>query len=488
MSQQEEARADRWPALTRPGRGALLAHVVVVALLLAAFAIWNGFPLLYEDTDAYIGRLARAMGVGPDWLTRPVATAAGGGAAAAPPAATGQQWLAGRSVYWGLAAYAATLIAGYWGVVALNAVCAALAAALLWFRGLGQARAWPLYLVVATLCLASAVGPFVALLTPDILAGPLVLSMALLTSRWRELGRTELCLLVALAMFAAVSHDSLMILSGLLAILGSALGWRLVGGTRRWWLIAALAAPPLAGLFATLLFGAAATVATGEPPLRFPFLSARLASTPAGLDYLARACPSAGWALCPYRKRLPVSWTTFLFDTRAGVFPVASLAERRRMSGEQYRFAFALAADAPLQVSARLGADVVAQLITTDLEDLRQAEKAGDFRQLLPVELLDRMRKTQVWQDSTVLDRLHEREVVLSVSSAFFLLACLLFRRRLGLRESDVWLIVMVLAGVLLNALICGVLTSPWGRFQARLSWCLPLLALLLLAARLRGR
>jgi len=38
---------------------------------------------------------------------------------------------------------------------------------------------------------------------------------------------------------------------------------------------------------------------------------------------------------------------------------------------------------------------------------------------------------------------------------------------------------VILLLGLFLNALICGVLASPYGRFQARIIWLLPVLAAL---------
>jgi hypothetical protein len=46
--------------------------------------------------------------------------------------------------------------------------------------------------------------------------------------------------------------------------------------------------------------------------------------------------------------------------------------------------------------------------------------------------------------------------------------------------------VAVTVAGVLANAVICGVLASPYGRFQARVVWLLPLLVFLTVAVRLR--
>ena len=46
----------------------------------------------------------------------------------------------------------------------------------------------------------------------------------------------------------------------------------------------------------------------------------------------------------------------------------------------------------------------------------------------------------------------------------------------------------LILVGLLVNGLVCGVLASPLGRFQARIIWVVPFLALTIAAvAALRG-
>jgi hypothetical protein len=46
----------------------------------------------------------------------------------------------------------------------------------------------------------------------------------------------------------------------------------------------------------------------------------------------------------------------------------------------------------------------------------------------------------------------------------------------------------MVVSGVILNAIVCGALSGPWGRYQARVMWLLPMIAMLLFEHWRRSR
>jgi hypothetical protein len=40
----------------------------------------------------------------------------------------------------------------------------------------------------------------------------------------------------------------------------------------------------------------------------------------------------------------------------------------------------------------------------------------------------------------------------------------------------------LILGGIIINAAVCGILASPWGRFQARVVWLITLLGVTVLA------
>lgn len=280
-----------------------------------------------------------------------------------------------------------------------------------------------------------------------------------------------------------MSHDTLLALAGAMGAVALLAGWRAVTVRDRGFFAVALATPVVAGIVGSVLFSAVAVANTGRPPLRLPFLTARLASTPAGLATLHKACPSSDLTICRYRDRLPVDWTDFLFDRQAGVYAAAPPHHRHALADEQYRFAAAVFAHAPLRTLGTIAGDVSKQLVTTDLADLRQREKARYFDAHFPVPVMAQARGSRVWQDAAILDRMHGRDTAAALVAAALLLAAAGLRRRIGLPREAVGIIMLILAGVLLNALICGSLASPWGRFQARVLWVVPAVAGSLAAA-----
>ncbi len=45
----------------------------------------------------------------------------------------------------------------------------------------------------------------------------------------------------------------------------------------------------------------------------------------------------------------------------------------------------------------------------------------------------------------------------------------------------------VIVGGVTLNAIVCGAFSGPWGRYQARVVWLIPMAAVLLLEHAVRG-
>jgi hypothetical protein len=95
---------------------------------------------------------------------------------------------------------------------------------------------------------------------------------------------------------------------------------------------------------------AAFTIATtkmfGEPPIRPPFLAARVVADAPGASYLKARCSEAGFTLCRFVNWLPVvSTDTFLWSpdpTNGGVFAPSDPATQRGLSDEQCRFVLAV--------------------------------------------------------------------------------------------------------------------------------------------------
>lgn len=475
-------------------------HTAGVAILLALLAIWNGYPLLYEDTEAYISRPAALLGSeGPAWLASEWSERSGaaqqsgenlvpGGGESTAAGEGNSSWLAGRSVYWGTLAYLLVLSFGVWGVLALNALCSALVICLLWFRVLRQMSALRLYVVAAALAAFSYVGVFTALMMPDILAAVLIVGMSMLVAAWKQLRRLDRAILVMLCIFAALSHDSILLIAAVMAGIG--LIARILAvfpkGIETNGQVAAVFFPVVGGVLGLLVFNWVAIAETGQPPLRYPFLSAHLTSLESGQRHLRNACPEADYALCAYRNRLPVRWTTFIFSQspETGVFATASPDTKRKLADEQYRFAMGVAVDQPVLMAVELAGEAVHQLSTFDLDDLRQSAKRRYFEANFPSSVFAEAQRSHIWAHPSVLDRFATIQTITAALSlaAMIILAVL---RAFGWvsMPANFWSIaLLILVGVVANAAICGILVSPWGRFQARVVWLVTLLGMTAIA------
>src|SRR5262245_48940110 len=142
------------------GLASALAAFAVAMLLLAAPALWNGFPLLQYDTGGYLAR-----------------------------------WHEGTLVLARSTVYGLLLNLGeglrFWPVVLVQAAAAAWVIGLV-LRCLGLARGpAPVLIVLAILCSATALPWLASVLITDIFAGLGVLALYLLLFRSDALGRIE---------------------------------------------------------------------------------------------------------------------------------------------------------------------------------------------------------------------------------------------------------------------------------------------------------
>ena len=164
----------------------------------------------------------------------------------------------------------------------------------------------------------------------------------------RRLSRLDLAALTAMTVFAAMAHNShVLIIAGVMAAgaglwlgrsalrLGDAdprpaLG---VGG-------AAIAC----GVAGAMLFSAMVRHSVGAAPITPPFLTARVVADGPGRLYVREHCWDHPFAVCAFADRLAGTDTDgFLWDEnpRTGVFAVATPEQRRALATEQGRFALA---------------------------------------------------------------------------------------------------------------------------------------------------
>lgn len=488
-------------AVTPRTRGARLRDFVTkadwrqvfpVALILMLVPIWNGFPLLYEDTAAYISRPAKIIGpmIGdrsPEWIKLSSGTAEASPAPAEPRTGANASeeddyWMAGRSVYWGTAAYLSTILVGPFGVVLLNALLLAFTLTITWFRILGRTSARELWLVTAALSLATPLGIFVGLMTPDVLSGVFIVVLGGLATRWDILSWIERALLIAIACFAAISHDSIVAMSALLLPGAVAALWFISKRPLSGKVIACgmLGAPMLVGFLGVLVFHVAAIQATGKPPLRMSFLSAHIAHTEFGARAIRVQCRDRSFEICEHADKFPLNWTAFLFDRdpENGVFGPATLNEKRRLGEEQAELLVGAIMRYPFPALEHFAGDVYMQLATFDLYDVRQARKDATFQRMFSPPIYADWKESQLAQDDAIISAIGTLTYLVVFVS---LIAVPLLVRGKGTRSEHICAVSifvgLIFIGIFINAVVSGIMASPWGRFEARLIWLVPFAA-----------
>jgi len=411
--------------------------------------------------------------------------------------------LLGRSPYYGMLLYGGVITGGFWLTILIQA-WVMLLAVYLTLRALRR-PVWPsLAYVGLGLCLVPAAPLFVSYLMPDLFAGVAILACGVLLSIRERWARRDAVLWYLLLSAAMLFHDSCALI--VVSLFGFGLVLNLlrrphpVAQTNalcvRWPNWRGLSIILLAGMTAwagqTLVeFGAQR--ATGKAPLRLPFLSARLVADGPGTNYLRANCPQSHFALCDYAAEMPLLDAEFLFGTQPGrsVFEVASYDQRRAISQEQFRFFLAVLRYDPAGVLRTSVRDAGEQLLDFRLNTFRYDPGMKDVMdRTFPVSVLARVQASASYRGTLPIRTLSVILYGLVFGSLGYLLAVLSGRWRKRTMSADLkrmfgW----VCVGIVVNAGVCGALSAIDSRYQARVIWLIPMMAMLVeLQAWTRGR
>ncbi|GBQ25308.1 hypothetical protein AA0472_1718 [Acetobacter estunensis NRIC 0472] len=205
-----------------------------------------------------------------------------------------------------------------------------------------------------------------------------------------------------------------------------------------------------------------------------------------GKTYLEHHCPQAHFEICNDLAKLPVDWRDFMFSTdpATGVFAVADAATKRRISDEQVAFALAVLKDQPVATIKGL-ATAFAQQLT--MFRVQEVYILGAVAPRLPPAEYRRAMRSMIASPGKIETVLTISTYVTLILSVLILLTAIVRARTLGVTGASTLLwpaTALVIAGLVINAAVCGIVASPYDRFQARVIWLLPLLALAHLAVR----
>ena len=481
--------------MTEPAR----RNILLGALLLMILCFASGRPQVFADTKAYYAlgqEVAGVLAPAPAHTRQTAAIVTLRGRSMAPAetkAATRLAYTvaASRSPYWSTLFYLAVKFGSAWLVVAFQAL---VAAATLWIaaRAFGVARA---YLpIVAVLALASSLPMVVMFLMPDLFAGLAILGAMALVAGRVPVTRGEVAALWSVMAAGALFHTSHVLL---LAGLG---GGTLLAGAlvRRYRGLlapgAAILAAAAVGAAGALAFPVAVRMIRDEPVYAPPFLSARLIADGPGRALLRETCHRGDeWGWCPYRDRPLRDVNVILWDSSPAdaTFQAAGYDRRVRIIREQPRFVLAVVSRYPGEVAAdtiRNVANLFVQYGTGEmLSDPTPRYRDPAFRIFTHIvpgtrECAAGTASCASRLDLAVLDMVIGATLLASWIALAALLAGPSARRGWGRAA------IVLLAGLALNAIICGAISGNAQRYQSRVTWLVPLLALAMSAEWLRRR
>ena len=501
--------------------------VALGAAMLMAVTLLIGRPTVFTDTDDYFSQGKDVVKAATLWITqgRPPINPAEVDDRLHDPGDQDEEPVhnqnGARSVYYGLFVYACERIGTLWLLAAAQAALAAGIVYALWGVVAPGAQTRSYLATMAVLAAGSSLPVFTGFAMPDLFAGFSVAATLLVTlyaDRFGVWGKAVLWLLLA----ACVNfHGSNLLTSLGLAVLS--LGWlawrrapRRVLAARGGMVLAAA----MVAILASEAYAVAIKLRTGDELGRPPFLTARVLADGPGRAYLRHACAPRPFGdgekltLCAVRNAPLADTEEILWsdDPAKGIFNSADYHARVRLEHEERGFVLhALAYDPLGEVSAAFR-NWGTQLITVGYDEpLRDpayylSDEYWKTTTLKPLLLRDKPCDPEVGACILHVPAVLMSEIDAGVALlALGWLATMLGREWMGRRfplsrpqdeaisgdeargdpalRTRATVVLMVLA-VALNAAVCGVLSGPFARYEARVLWLIPAAALLLHAAR----
>jgi len=461
--------------------------IVLLVAALALLSVWivNGRPLFYYDTAAYVkqGQAALAQ-LGLIHLPEAAAGDGTGGATVAKATVDGS-----RSPVFSVLAGGFAAMGAIGGLLVPDLLALLLMVGLAvrvirrtWMRGASGLRLGGLALIVASL---GSLPFYVAYLMPDLLTPVLILAVAALAIFGSRMGPWELVLGYLLASFATVVHLSHLPIAILAVGAGVVLAWFI--GRRGWWKGPAVLVLVLLTAFAQqAAFRAVAAKAAHAEVTILPFLTARLIQDGPGQTWLAARCPDAGVATCllwaelqksddPYR--LTASHIVFEKGERLGSFQHLSEADRAAVSRDQIAFAKSVVRAYPFAVAGAFLHNVGLQFTRVSVVMTLPSDTVVGANTSVTEAMGGPLAIGRLGWPAPWADPLTRAQSALYAAALGFVLALVVLPGALP-REMRLF-VLMILAGILANAAVCGGISQPSDRYGSRVIWLLPFTAVL---------
>ena len=445
--------------LAMPLRGlpACGVAVVLLSLMFLSVAIWNGFPLIFYDTGAYV-----LEGLGHVFLVE-----------RAPVYAEFLFLTGARFSLWPVVIVQALMTAALILEVSRIEVPGLTLRALIVIGGL--------------LSVFTGIGWYAGQVEPDIFTPMVILGAWLLLFRGEQIGKAGRYRVIGLTGLAVACHPSHL---GLLA--GLVIAAALLKFASRWQ--PSLPRPSLTrgliGLVAALgLIVAGNFVMTGKLFISKSgsvFLFARLMQDGIVQRLMDDTCPPAGttdWRLCSFKNRLPKNANAWLWGENSGFHRLGGFTsaiqqdEDSRIIVESFKRYPVM----HLRAAMRDSVQQFAQFKTGDGIEPQLSILKPNFSRTIPEQVpayLEARQQRGLIRFKT-LNLIHVPVGAMSILGLLLLLQHAVLRRAWDTAS----LPALVLLGLIGNAVICGTFSNPHDRYQSRIVW-LPTLVVLLAVTR----
>ena len=472
--------------------------------MLLAVILMTGRPSVFTDTDDYYiqgQKVARYAGQilhvqfvapeNPEDLEDP--------ATAVREHHMGHTELGARSAYYGTFVYVLEQIGTLWLLAAAQCAIGAWLIYLLWRAVSPGAAHWTYLTLMGALTLGTAFPLFAGFAIPDIFSAYAVMDGVLLLVFWDRLGKWEKVALWVLLAASLSFHTSHLLTAAAMGVMTVGLLWLLRAPRPARAPLGWLALAAVVALVANALPGMATKAVTGDELRRPPFLTARLVADGPGHAYLNQACVKGNeYDICRFRNLPLKNSEDFLWsdDAGFGVFNRSGAADRIRMEKEEYRFAVGTLFYDPVWLAKssaiNWGLQIVRVKVNDPLRDVRYFFTNDYWKTTwLPI-LLNRMGdcgadgiRCVPRLDPDGIRPWYEGILLASLALMAWRLAQGDVRRSIARRDLT-WdrdltrmlvMLVLLIGAVVVNAAVCGILSGPYSRYQARIAWLAPLAA-----------
>tara|TARA_R110002072_G_scaffold205468_1_gene363409 strand:+ start:715 stop:2292 length:1578 start_codon:yes stop_codon:yes gene_type:complete len=456
-------------------------------------ALLNGQYLVFYDTLGYMAAAARAFfilfGFENDWsqaFGMGLAYGGGGGGLAIGAAEHNDAVTsAARSIYYGVFIFAGALLGSLWVSVLFQVAVLTWAICLAFTQFFPhQARLLPL--IILSLGVFTSLPFFASYLMPDFATGVTILASSGLLTLNAGLRSARMWQWLALLSLSISFHSSHLAITVIYLVVGTLLTFAL---RRRLPFKAALTllVAICIGIGLQSIFKMAAETALGESPVRPPFLMARTISDGPGYDFLVENCSTVDLVVCQFLPVLPMGSDEFLWSNAEGASVVGTAPPEivRALSDEEMAF--------------------VMMVLRNHLGDQLRASFSGAFQQLYrfglgefgytdsmhrmfvrksPPDVRAEFEASRLYRGTFPLKSANWLTYIVT-SITFGVVVVFLLPARgtdddTGMqtrRRNLILFCLLILGGILSNAAITGILSTPHDRYQARVIWLLPLLA-----------